>query len=102
MPRPSRKTHVVCVPVPTPDAPVAEVRVAKDRLVVTVPMPHARLADVVLFVAGSTLTLRSVPGRGDTQLSYPLPAEAERGSFVAREVNGVWDIVILRALRTSH
>lgn len=96
MSEPSRKTRVVPANTSTPDAPLAEVRIAGDRLLVTVPMPGVRLADTVLFVNDKTLTVRSLPGRGNVHLTYPLPARGESGQFVARECNGVWDIAIQR------
>src|SRR5688572_29788331 len=96
MSEPSRKTRVVPANTSTPEAPLAEVSIARDRLLVTVAMPGVRLADTVLFVTGSTLTMRSIPGRGNLQLTYPLPARGENGQFVARECNGVWDIAIQR------
>ena len=101
MSEPSRKTHVIPSNTAAPEAPLAEVRVAKDRLIVTVPMAETRLADAVLFVTRSTMTVRSIPGRGSLQLTYPLPVEAEPGAFVARERNGVWDIAILRVSKKS-
>ena len=80
---------------------MAEVRVAPDRLLVTVALPNARLGDVVLMVTRSTLHVQSLPGRGALNLVYPLPMAAEPGAFVARELNGVLDVVILRVSRRS-
>lgn len=96
MSEPLRKTHVVPTNTSSPDAPRAEVRIARDTIHVTVAMPGVRLSDTVLFVRDATLTVRSIPGRGTLRLAYALPTRIEKGLFVAREVNGVWDIAILR------
>ena len=96
MSEPSRKTHVMPTNTSSPDAPQAEVRIARDQMVVTVCMPGTRLADTILFVNDNRLTVRSLPGRGNLSLDYALPTRAQNGFFVAREVNGVWDISILR------
>ncbi len=96
MSEPFRKTHVVPANTSTPEAPLAEVRIARDRLLVTLAMPGVRLADTVVLVNDKMLTVRSIPGRGNLHLTYPLPARGESGQFVARECNGVWDIAIQR------
>jgi hypothetical protein len=102
MPEPPRKILAVPVEAPAPSAPVAEVRIAADRLFVTIPLPHVALRDSIILVTKSTLQIRSLPGRGDVNLTYPLPVATDVGAFLARELNGVLDIVVMREQARSH
>ncbi len=101
MPEPSPKTPVVSVAKNDDQPPTAEIRVAADRLFVTVPMAEARLSDSALLVASHQITIRSLPGRGKLNLSYPLPVRADPTAYVARQLNGVLDVVIMRPVRES-
>ena len=72
----------------------AEVRIARDRLILTVSLPDVPLSSSRIRVTPSTVSITRPDGM---DLRFALPARADPSQFVARLRNGVLDIVVLRA-----
>ena len=87
---------------PTPErVPTADVRVAPQTMCVTIHLPQLALSTAEIVVTRSSVRFRCRKASKEAEVLVPLPVTAQPGRFVARERNGVFDVLIERGNR-SH